>query len=147
MRTVRALPNDRFVFTGESLVVEDSVPDPDCWVRPREAMGVGSVGPRLTRWRPQDVLLVVEVADETVSHDLGPKARVYARAGFSVFSVYWVITRDGIYEHTEPTADGYRVRVRFRGGDTIPVRCAGTVARSPTCRCRPAAVARQSLEH
>jgi hypothetical protein len=135
---------------GESLVVEDSVPDPDCWIRPREAMGVGSVGTRLTRWRPQDVLLVVEVADETVSHDLGPKARVYARAGFSV---YWVITRDGIYEHTEPTAATACGSASAAATRSLCAAPAPTSlwrrSRRPIAdlRCRPAAVTRQSLEH
>jgi hypothetical protein len=41
------------------------------------------------------------------------------------FRVYWAATREGIYEHTEPTPQGYRVRTVYRRGETIPVRHAG----------------------
>jgi hypothetical protein len=122
-RITRALPNDRFVVTTASLITEDSVPDPDCWMRPAAAEGVDRVGRRLTRWEPTDVLLVVEVADETVAQDLGTKAGVYGRAGFSV---YWVATREGIFEHSDPTPRGYRTRTTYRPGETIPVRHAAT---------------------
>lgn len=118
-RITRALPNDRFVVTTESLITDDSVPDPDCWVCERDAQPTGRLGRRLTRWQPADVLLVVEVADETVAQDLGGKAAVYGRAGFGV---YWVVTREGIFEHTAPTPQGYRIRTTYRPGEMIPVR-------------------------
>lgn len=122
-RLIRALPDDRFVITSESLVAGDSVTDPDCWVVPPEAEPVGSVGSRLAVWRPADVRLVVEVGDETLEQDLSVKARIYAQAGVAI---YWVVARDGIYEHTEPVGDGYRVRTHHRPGETVPVRYAGT---------------------
>ena len=55
---------------------------------------------------PQDVLLVVEVADTTVRFDRLVKARLYARAGFPEF---WLcLARDGAVEvHRAPAADGY----------------------------------------
>lgn len=61
-----------------SLAIEDSLPDPDCWVRRRGAEPVGAVSRRLSRWASADVLLVVEVGDETLAVDLGPKADLYA---------------------------------------------------------------------
>lgn len=121
-RIMRALPDDRFVVTTASLITGDSVPDPDCWVRAPDAQPVGRLGARLPRWDPADVLLVVEVADETLAQDLGTKAGVYGRAGFAV---YWAATREGIVEHTEPTPHGYRTRITYRPGETIPVRYAG----------------------
>jgi len=117
-RVARALPNDRATVTTASLPTGESLPDPDCWVRPVGAAPAGTVGARLLAWRPEDVLLVVEVADETATHDLGIKARLYGRAGYRV---YWVITPDVIYEHTQPGPDGYRVRVEHRRGDQIAV--------------------------
>lgn len=65
------------------------------------------------------MLLVVEVSDESVFCDLNVKARLYGRAGFGV---YWVVTQDAIYEHTEPSSDGYRNRHEYRRGDRIPIR-------------------------
>jgi len=122
-RLIRALPDDRFIVTSESLVTGDSVTDPDCWVASAEAEPVGTVGSRLALWRPVDVLLVVEVSDETVEQDLTVKARVYAQAGVRV---YWVVTPEGIYEHTDPLDDGYRVRTHHRPGETIPLGYADT---------------------
>jgi Uma2 family endonuclease len=69
------------------------------------------------------VLLVVEVSDETMLYDLEIKARLYGKAGYSV---YWVVTQQAIYEHTTPTPSGYRTRVEYRPGERIPVRYAGT---------------------
>ena len=51
-------------------------------------------------WGPVDVLLVVEVSDETAIQDLNVKTRVYG-------------------------ATGYRTRVEYRIGERIPVRYAG----------------------
>ncbi|WP_425394670.1 Uma2 family endonuclease [Actinoplanes rectilineatus] len=66
--------------------------------------------------------MVVEVADETLLHDLNVKTRLYGSAGYPV---YWVVTREQIFEHTEPIATGYRRRVEYRPGDRIPVTYAG----------------------
>lgn len=118
-RLLRALPNDRFVVTTSSLPTAGSVPDPDCWVRRVGANPTGALSARVSGWRAQDVLLVVEVADETLVADLGVKARLYAAAGYPV---YWVVTREGIVEHTEPRLDGYRSVRTFEPMDTIPVR-------------------------
>jgi hypothetical protein len=66
---------------------------------------------------------VVEVSDDTVMADLTTKAALYGKAGYQA---YWVVTKDVIYEHTEPTKAGYRVRVEYRPGDRIPVKYADT---------------------
>jgi Uma2 family endonuclease len=42
--------------------------------------------------RPEDVVLLIEVADSTLDFDLGDKARVYAGAGISE---YWVLDLTG----------------------------------------------------
>lgn len=122
-RITRALPNHRFEITSESLITDDSVPDPDCWVCAGDAVSIGRFGRRLSRWRPADVLLVVEVGDESAAYDLAVKAGVYGRAGFPV---YWVATREGIFEHTDPTPQGYRTRTTYLPDEMIPVRHAGT---------------------
>lgn len=122
-RILRALPNDRFVVSTSSLPTGGSVPDPDCWVREAGADPVGSPSPRSAAWRPADVLLVVEVADETLDADLGVKARLYGASGYPV---YWVVTRDGIVEHTEPTLLGYGTVRTYGREDDVPVRHAGS---------------------
>lgn len=76
------------------------------------------MGHKLSEWDAADVLLVVEVSDETVTLDLTTKARLYGSAGYGT---YWVVTRDALYVHTEPTPDPYRVRTELRAGDHVTV--------------------------
>ena len=117
-RVVRVLPNDDHLVTTSSLPTEDSLPDPDCWVRNTAVQPATRLSERLNTWSPADVLLVVEVADETLDQDLGPKAALYARAGYQC---YWAVTRHGIYVHTDPSDAGYRTRVLHPPGDNVPV--------------------------
>lgn len=113
-----ALRRDGFRVSTSSLPVGDSLPDPDCWVRRADAQPVAQLSRRLSRWAPVDVLLVVEVSDETLDHDLGRKAALYARAGFRR---YWSVTRQGIYDHSEPGPTGYGRRVLLGPGERIAV--------------------------
>jgi hypothetical protein len=55
--------------------------------------------------------------------DLEIKAKLYGRAGYPV---YWVVTRDAIYQHTTPTPRGYHTRNEYRPGERIPVDYTGT---------------------
>ncbi len=100
-----------------------SLPDPDCFIRRVDAKPIGTRGSRLEIWDPADVHLVVEVSDDSVIVDLNIKAKLYGGAGYAL---YWVVTRDAIYEHTSPTPQGYRTRNEYRSGDRIPVAYAET---------------------
>lgn len=122
-RIARKLPTDGVEVTSETLPTAQSLPDPDCWVLRADADQVDSIGSKIAVWDPSDVLLVIEISDETVMQDLSVKAKLYGRAGYSA---YWVVTKTVIYEHTEPTATGYRTRKEYRPGDHIPVHYAGT---------------------
>lgn len=115
------LPRTGVRVTTATLPTGGSLPDPDCWVRRDGAGPIGPVGTRFSVWGAADVLLVVEVADETTIQDLNVKARLYGQAGYAV---YWVITQQAIYEHTDPIPTGYRTRVEYRPGEQIPVRYA-----------------------
>ncbi|MGH9039987.1 MAG: Uma2 family endonuclease [Acidimicrobiia bacterium] len=94
------------------------LPDPDCWVRLAAAEPTARLSERLSAWSPNDVLLVVEIADETIDQDLGPKATLYARAGYPC---YWAVTRHGVYLHTGPSEAGYRTRVLYQPPGRLPV--------------------------
>lgn len=120
---VRALPNGGVKVIMTSLPAGDSLLDPDCWVLRGGASPVGSIGRRLAFWRPEDALLVIEVSDDSITQDLGLKAKLYGQAGYGV---YWVVTPDAIYQHTDPTSSGYRTRVVYEPGERIPVGYAGT---------------------
>lgn len=122
-RAIRLLPETGAEVMTSTLPATGSLPDPDCWVLRAGAMATGKLTSRLSEWAPDDVLLVVEVSDETIAVDLGIKARLYATTGCPV---YWVVTPAKVYEHTQPTADGYGLVAVHRRGGRLPVRYAGT---------------------
>lgn len=113
-----ALRRPGVTVTTATLPSGDSLPDPDCWVRRVHAEPAGKVGGKVSTWRPQDVLLVVEVSDETMLADLTTKAQIYGSAGWAV---YWVVTPEAIYVHTEPHPAGYANRHEFRPGERVPL--------------------------
>jgi len=121
-RLIARLPWVGVELSNATLPSGDSLPDPDCWVQRAGAVPARTVGTRIDVWNPDDVVLVVEVSDETVIHDLNVKTRIYGSAGYPV---YWVITKERIYEHTDPTPTGYRHRTEYGRGERIPVGYAG----------------------
>ena len=68
--------------------------------------------------RPEDVLLLVEVADSTLAYDRRVKLPLYAAAGIPES---WLLNlRDDVIEaHADPSPDGYRTMRRYRVGDDI----------------------------
>jgi Uma2 family endonuclease len=67
---------------------------------------------------PEDVFLVVEVADTSLAADRRVKLLRYARAGIT--EVWLVDLPDDVVEvHREPTADGYRLARTARRGERI----------------------------
>ena len=101
-----------------SLPSDDSLPDPDLWVGRHDARPRRMVSERISSWDADDVLLVVEVGDETLAADLSTKAALYARSGYAR---YWVVSRRGVHEHTSPSPEGYRqVRLHVRG-ERVPL--------------------------
>ena len=67
---------------------------------------------------PEDVLLVVEVADSSVEYDRQTKARLYANAGIPD---YWIhdVGRDHLLVHRDPTDAGYATTRVYRRGERI----------------------------
>lgn len=70
--------------------------------------------------RPQDLLLVVEIADESVDRDLGPKRFDYAKAGVAY---YWVVDvgARSVTVMSEPGAGDYASRHIVRFGEPLAV--------------------------
>jgi Uma2 family endonuclease len=101
---ISALPKRGFRVAAGSLPAGQSLPEPDCWVRRSSAVPVEQLSPRMTRWAAADVVLVVEVSDETREFDLNQKARLYADSGFGA---YWCVTREGVWVHSDPGPNGY----------------------------------------
>jgi Uma2 family endonuclease len=69
---------------------------------------------------PATVLLLVEIADSSLSEDMGAKLRDYARAGIPH---YWVVDVNGRRVHlmTAPLDGDYAERRLVAFGDPIPV--------------------------
>ncbi len=78
-----------------------SEPEPDLAVVQGEILDYADQHPR-----PEQVYLVVEVADSTLKQDCGLKARLYAQAGIAD---YWVLDLNNRQLHIfrEPTPTGY----------------------------------------
>src|SRR5580658_7482611 len=76
-------------------------PEPDIIVLNRDTSRFRSANPG-----PQDLLLVVEVADTTLRFDLATKAALYARADIVE---YWVLDVSGrrLFVHRDPQAGKY----------------------------------------
>jgi Uma2 family endonuclease len=76
-------------------------PEPDLIVLNQNFFNFRSANPG-----PQDLLLVVEVADTTLHFDLTVKAAIYARAGIVE---YWVLDVSGrrLIVHRHPQSGGY----------------------------------------
>lgn len=98
---LRELGSDLEAWTEPSTRVSDySLPEPDIV---------------LTRWRGagvvplESVALVVEVADTTLSIDLGRKQRIYAQAKIAE---YWVVDVEGerVIRLTDPAGESYAQR-------------------------------------
>jgi Uma2 family endonuclease len=70
--------------------------------------------------RPEDTLLVIEVAESTLRYDRGEKLRAYARMGIAE---YWIvdIAHERLHAFTEPDGERYRTEVVVeRGGQIAP---------------------------
>jgi hypothetical protein len=67
---------------------------------------MGRVGTGVLAWRPEDVVLVVKVAEEPAVRDVDVKSQLDGAAGYGV---YWVITDATIYKHTAPGTGGLPV--------------------------------------
>ncbi len=67
---------------------------------------------------PDDILLVVEVADSSLAYDRRTKAPLYARHGIPEL---WIVdlNRDWITRYVDPTPDGYAKTRVFRRGESL----------------------------
>jgi len=92
-------------------VALDSVPQPDlALLRPHSY--------RRAHPRPEDILLVVEVADTSLRYDRTDKLTLYAIAGIGE---YWVVSVEGewLEVYRSPEGHGYQESRRLHRHDTI----------------------------
>lgn len=110
-----------FVQTQDPIVLpipdsNSTEPEPDVAVTQAPTTTYQSDNPH-----PEDLLLVGEVSDTTLSYDLRNKATLYAAAGISDYWVLDVIGRR-LYVHRRPASDGYReVRIYSETEEVSPL--------------------------
>lgn len=112
--TSRQLEGRALIRAQLPLVIPDfSEPEPDFMLLVRRDDQYALAHPR-----PEDVLLLVEVADSTLAYDRRVKLPLYAAAGVPE-SWLMNLQDDGIEAHADPSPDGYRTVRRYRAGDVI----------------------------
>jgi Uma2 family endonuclease len=85
----------------------------------------------------RDVICVIEVADRSLSRDLGTKLRTYARARIPQYVVVDLM-HDVVLVHTQPTPKGYPEPTKLRAGETLAIRTAkGQAVTVPVARLLP----------
>jgi hypothetical protein len=110
-----------YADTQESITTADSEPEPDISVVRGERHDYADHHPS-----PDDIALVVEVADSTLARDRTLKLRIYARAGIPV---YWIINlpERQIEVYSEPAGEVYARRLIYTDAQDLPVSIGGAV--------------------
>jgi Uma2 family endonuclease len=112
----RSLPEDARIRGQSALGMPEleSLAYPDVsWLRDRDYSEV--------RPQPEDVLLVIEVSDTTLSRDRNLKASLYAQAGISDYWIVNVAART-LEVRRDPRGDRYRsVQVLHPGDEARPL--------------------------
>jgi len=120
----RLIAEGWYVDSQEPITTLDSEPEPDVTVVRGDTLDYLDRHPN-----PEEVALVVEVAEATLKRDRSTKKRVYARAGIAV---YWLINlvNQQIEVYTQPTQSGkqpdYKQHHLYYPGDMLPVILNGT---------------------
>ena len=122
----RVVPAGWYVDSQEPITTADSEPEPDVVVVRGETRQYLDCHPG-----PQDVALVIEVADTTLQRDRVLKQRIYAAAGIPV---YWIVNLldNQIEVYTAPSGPvsqpDYRQCQHYGLSDTVPVVIDGVEA-------------------
>ena len=107
--------DERYIVRNQNPIHlnDGSEPQPDVIIMLRRRDGYGAAHPT-----PADVLLVIEVADSSLTFDRNVKAHLYGRNGVPET---WVknLPEDCIERFTEPGPEGYGQHTIHRRGESI----------------------------
>jgi Uma2 family endonuclease len=115
-RLMNSLPEESYTVGVHNPItlIEDSEPEPDLYI------AKGPIESYDHHPYPNDLLLVIEVSDSTITHDRGPKRFTYAVAGIEE---YWIINvfEKQIERFTSPVPEkgDYERKEIFKPGDTF----------------------------
>ncbi len=111
------VPRNIMKYSQSTIRLNDgSGPEPDiALLTPQASMDRENIP------RPQDILLIIEIADSSLRIDRGDRARRYARNGIPELWIFALET-DEVEVSRQPTPEGYAdVRVHRRG-DTLTIQ-------------------------
>ena len=110
-RLIRELGDGVYVhIEGTLRLAAGTAPSPDIFIHAATIRAENVRGP--------DVLLLIEIADSSLSRDLRMKAALYARHGVPD---YWVVDATGrrLFVHRQPTSSGYAEVREISSGDSV----------------------------
>ena len=122
---VLRLAGRAIVSVQNPVVVDDySEPQPDLVLLRRR-----DVPYKEAHGTPEDVLLLIEVAETSIRYDRATKLRLYAEAGVPE---YWIVdcAAESIEVYRAPGRDGYREASRVSGATSISPQALGDVGLS-----------------
>lgn len=117
------LPAGWRIRIQSAITTDDSEPEPDLAVVLGPASRYAAYHPG-----PQDIALLIEVADSSLAHDRDVKGRLYARAGIAAC---WIVNLvdlqvEAYSEPSEPTVNsGYRQHRTYPAGEVVPLIIGG----------------------
>jgi Uma2 family endonuclease len=125
------LPKEWILRVQSAITTQDSEPEPDLLIARGPGLRYFSAHPH-----PEDIGLVIEVADTTVSEDRIEKGRLYARAGIPI---YWIVNlpEHQIEVYTEPKvgrSPRYCQRQDYQVPRSVPLVLAGAKIRQIAVR-------------
>jgi Uma2 family endonuclease len=108
-------PRGFYVDSQEPVTTADSEPEPDVVLVRGEPRDYGDRHPG-----PSDVVLLVEIADDSLPRDRGEKLEIYANAGIAT---YWIVNlrARAIEVYTEPLDGAYARRVDHDAASEVAV--------------------------
>jgi len=103
-----------FVWTQNPIILSDySQPQPDLAILKWRDDFYASALPT-----PDDILLIIEVADSTIAYDRDVKSPLYAVNGIPEMWLFDV-NQQIIEGHSHPSPSGYKRMQRYKQGDTL----------------------------
>ena len=110
----RKLGDQTIIWTQNPIHLSDqSEPQPDLAILKLRDDFYASALPT-----PDDILLIIEVADSTIAYDRDVKAPLYAANGIPELWLFDV-NQQIIEEYSQPSASGYKRMQRYEQGDTL----------------------------
>ena len=110
------LPSGRFIRKEEPVRILDfNEPFPDLAVAHGDLETYADHHPG-----PEDVSLVIEISDTTLTKDRGVKQENYARAGIPFYWIVNLVDRQ-VEVYSDPQPGGYATRIDYRSGQSVPL--------------------------